>query len=91
MEDGDGFIIYKLTSFTQTVLPKYFKHQNISSFIRQLNMYGFTKSKREENENIYSNPFFQRGNKADLKKIQRKAQKEEIDIDESSAYEKPGV
>ncbi|RYY69067.1 hypothetical protein EON63_24105, partial [archaeon] len=39
--DGASFIIKKVHEFSETVLPKYFKHSNIQSYIRQLNMYGF--------------------------------------------------
>uniref|UniRef100_A0A8C9SJZ1 HSF-type DNA-binding domain-containing protein n=1 Tax=Scleropages formosus TaxID=113540 RepID=A0A8C9SJZ1_SCLFO len=40
---GTNFRILEEERFTKEILPKYFKHNNLSSFIRQLNMYGFRK------------------------------------------------
>lgn len=40
---GDGFIIYDQVKFVTELLPQYFKHNNLSSFIRQLNFYDFHK------------------------------------------------
>lgn len=40
---GDGFIIYDQVKFVTELLPTYFKHNNLSSFIRQLNFYDFHK------------------------------------------------
>ena len=44
-ESGDRFTITNTIGFMENILPKYFKHQNFASFVRQLNMYGFKKSK----------------------------------------------
>lgn len=40
---GDAFVISDPDSFAREILPTYFKHNNIRSFIRQLNTYGFRK------------------------------------------------
>ncbi|KAI0723874.1 hypothetical protein C8T65DRAFT_691713 [Cerioporus squamosus] len=40
---GDSFYIFNQERFAREVLGKWFKHQNFSSFVRQLNLYGFRK------------------------------------------------
>ena len=35
-ENGNFFIVKNLTEFTDKVLPKYFKHKNFASFVRQV-------------------------------------------------------
>ncbi|XP_077280058.1 uncharacterized protein LOC143907271 isoform X3 [Temnothorax americanus] len=41
--DGRSFFIRNQAKFTSELLPYYYKHNNMASFIRQLNMYGFHK------------------------------------------------
>lgn len=51
-ENGQSFIIIDPPRFSQE-LSKYFKHNNLSSFIRQLNMYGFRKVATIENSGLH--------------------------------------
>ena len=41
--DGSSFRIRDQTQFAASLLPYYYKHSNMASFVRQLNMYGFHK------------------------------------------------
>ncbi|POW10031.1 hypothetical protein PSHT_08968 [Puccinia striiformis] len=41
--NGDSFFVVSSERFGRELLPKYFKHSNFGSFVRQLNMYGFHK------------------------------------------------
>lgn len=43
--DGKRIIIADVIELCNLILPKFYKHHNYSSFVRQLNMYGFHKSK----------------------------------------------
>lgn len=45
---SDTIIVINQSKFAREVLPRYFKHDNIRSFIRQLNIYGFQRCRNPE-------------------------------------------
>uniref|UniRef100_A0A914ZB34 HSF-type DNA-binding domain-containing protein n=1 Tax=Panagrolaimus superbus TaxID=310955 RepID=A0A914ZB34_9BILA len=82
-ESGYSFHILDPYSFCRNVLPQYFKHNNLNSLIRQLNMYGFRKMTPIERTSLarlesdqdhleFSHPCFVRDHPELLTQIKRK-------------------
>ncbi|KAL3530392.1 hypothetical protein ACH5RR_009714 [Cinchona calisaya] len=67
---GTSIIILDHLKFAAEILPKYFRHSNFSSFIYQLNNYGFKKIGLRQYE--YENQRFQAGQEHLLKNIKRR-------------------
>lgn len=86
--EGTSIVIKNPVEFAQKVLNQYFKHKNLTSFVRQLNMYGFHKQRTHKVEYVYSHELFQREKKHLLDQIKRKNQ-DQISIDSSDTVTEP--
>eukprot|EP00903_Cladosiphon_okamuranus_P008468 g8135.t1 len=73
-QEGDGVVINKPDQFAKVVLPKYYKHSNYQSFVRQLNIYGFHKTRHDEDSCEFKQPNFRRGMPHLVGLIRRKGQ-----------------
>ncbi|KAL0352938.1 UNVERIFIED_CONTAM: Heat stress transcription factor A-9 [Sesamum angustifolium] len=73
---GTGFIIWDQNKFTAEILPRLFKTSNFSSFVYQLNNYGFRKISWDRYE--YANGWFQAGKKHLLKNIKRRNKQSQV-------------
>ena len=88
-EKGDQFQIYSSAKFQNEVIPMYFKHKNLKSFIRQLNLHGFKKLRnkgklgKDAAVDLYRHDFFRRDQPDLMGLIKRKIAKP-AEVDEKS-------
>ncbi|KAM3140934.1 hypothetical protein pb186bvf_006945 [Paramecium bursaria] len=58
IEQGDKFCIMNIKLFIRDILPKFFAHSNYASFLRSLNMYGFSSYKNKKGQKIIFHKYF---------------------------------
>ncbi|XP_054249065.1 heat shock factor protein 2 [Indicator indicator] len=80
-QNGRSFLVLDEQTFAKEILPKYFKHNNMASFVRQLNMYGFRKVVHVDSTIVklerdgpveFQHPYFKQGREDLLEHIKRK-------------------
>jgi hypothetical protein len=74
--DGGAFKINNREAFIEVESPKHFRHTHITSFVRQLNFYGFKRQSKGPNRGGFAHPFFLRGHPELLVKIEKKEVKQ---------------
>ena len=85
-ESGTSFIIYNIEELEEKVLSKYYKHNNYSSFRRQLSLYCFKQLRMVNTinniDNTYeiSHPYFQKDSIHLLSLIARNNRRERVDL-----------
>ncbi|KAL3923290.1 MAG: hypothetical protein SGILL_001737 [Bacillariaceae sp.] len=68
---GRCFVIHNPKEFTETVMPRYFKQTKLTSFQRQLNLYGYQRLTRGNDSGGYYHERFLRGRPNLCKKMVR--------------------
>ena len=78
--EGKKIVISDIVKLCNEVLPKFYKHKNYSSFIRQLNLYGFHKTRGilDNSEKYEHEKFTKNITKEEIKQISKVARQKHM-------------
>lgn len=71
INNGTAFKVFDTRAFEDGLLPLYYRHNKITSFQRQLNLYGFKRLAKGDDVGAYFHSKFIQGNRDQVKEIRR--------------------
>jgi len=71
LDHGLAFKVVDSDRFAEEIVPKYFRHSKLTSFQRQLNLYGFRRITKGDDSGAYFHPKFQRERQDLVSEIKR--------------------
>ncbi|GKY94851.1 sequence-specific DNA binding [Mayamaea pseudoterrestris] len=85
---GQGCRVHDRARFIDEIVPQYFRHKSMSSFRRQLSMYGFHRNTKGPEIGAYQHALFQRDHPEWAERIMRVSRQSEV---RHSKMQNPGL